>query len=308
MKKFLGAMLSICTLPLMTLQADWGIYDADSEQRLEHSDDRGPLTFFVEGDYYGKSKFDEKNWSKRTKIQYAIVDAEAALVFYYNPCYKEGLVLNAGYVWDRIDWKPNPYFRENTFNTFVTAISAFSERATDWTWKSQVRMNLQLDHFNWNHNLTLDLVLWGRYQTTETIGLNFGFLAYTGMKIDRIIPILGFDWQPNEKWKINAIFPIDISATYKFDDRWSVEINSRFLEIRHRFSKHDPVPHGLIEYRNAGFELGLNYDIGQTLQTNIHAGYLIGGLVNISNKHNNHNKRFNFDSAPYAGGEISVNF
>lgn len=307
MKKFLGILLMTSLLPLLPLKSDWNETLSDTDVKIVAAQERGPFTFSIEGDAYGKANFD-KHCIRHQKISYYYIDAEAAMVFYYDKCREEGAVISLGFINDMIKWKQNPFFHQQYFNSASIALSGFTKRAEDWTWKSQIRLNLETNHLILRDQLTLDLILWGRYAATCNLGIDFGFLAYTGMKIDRILPIIGLDWKVNEKWQLNAVFPVDISATYKFNDNWTVAVNTRFIETRHRVGPDERLSRGLVEYRNAGIEFALNYIRGQNFNVNAHIGYMAGGVLKIATRHYHHKRHFDFDSAPYAGGEMAYNF
>lgn len=239
-----------------------------------------------------------------------MAEIDGSAVFYYNPCCKEGLLATLAYTYTTIDWK-NPFYRQQHFDTVSLAIGGFTERACDWVWKGEVRLNADVDYFDISDNLFWNLVLAGRYAYTEDVGLYIGFIAFTGMKIDRIYPILGFDWKINDRWKLNLVYPTNIGIVYKYTPQWSFSISSRSFDERHRVGdvKKEHWRKGLIEYRATGVEAGITFTTcDEKWLANFHVGEILGGRVRVAKRHHNDIKNFRFKTAPYLGGEVAGRF
>lgn len=271
----------------------------------------GPLSISIRGEATGKADFKHEKCKEDLKnIQFTNVVGDASLIFYYNRCCDEGLLATASYAYTRIKWK-NPYFIQDDFNTVSVALGGFSKRFDNWVWQGGVTTNADIDYFKWSENLTFNIILAGRYAYTECFGFDVGFIALTGMKVDRLYPVFGFDWRINESWKINAIFPLKMSIVYYFTPEFSFDVEARAFEERHRVgeAKLAKYNRGIIEYRAAGVEAALNYkSCNERWIANAHIGELIGGKVRVSNRHHKHTKRRRFESAPYIGGEIAGRF
>ncbi len=119
----------------------------------------------------------------------------------------------------------------------------------------------------------------GEYDYSKNIGVHVGFLGWTGLKIDKILPILGFDWTFCEKWTLNAVFPVNVSLVYAYNDKLSFAAAGRFFWNRHRIEKHALLSEGIWEYRNSGAELAVNYALKNFAALNLHAGYTFGGML-----------------------------
>lgn len=284
-----------------------------SQNLLTKENDGEPKPFSVElsTEVMGKSKFDNKRCRLNLDdLQFSMTELDLSAGFYYDPCYREGLLATASYTYTRTIWK-NPYFDQSYFNTVGLAIAGFTERAEDWVWKGLIRLNADVDYFDASNNLYWDILLAGRYTYSENFGLNMGFIALTGMKIDRLYPILGFDWKINDRWVLNLIYPTNISLIYLWNDEWSLEVATRSFDERHRVGKgKDPMWNkGLIEYRATGAEFGINYkSCDGAWVGNLHVGEIIGGRLKVATKSYNDRKRYNFKNAPYVGGEIAGRF
>lgn len=274
-----------------------------------------PFSFSATFDIAGKADFKQKRCHRKLHdVQFAIAEVNGSTGFYYNPACKEGLIASAGYSYTRIKWD-NPYITQDHFNTVNVAIAGFTHRTTPWTWSGQVQVNADVDHFSLSNYVTYNLILAGRYACNECVGLHAGFIALTGMKIDRVYPIIGIDWQINEDWKLNLVFPLNVSLLYAIDKEWSIGIAGRGFEERYRIGKqsssrlHRKYSRGLVEYRATGVEAGVYYtSCDESLQGNLHVGELIGGTLKISNEQHKESHRFRFRSAPYIGGDIAYHF
>jgi hypothetical protein len=208
-----------------------------------------------------------------------------------------------------LDWTNNPFFEQQNFGELIVGLGAFTKRIPNWLWQAQVTMNMDTEHRNWNLYTNYDLLLWGRYTTCNPdINLHVGFWMQTGMKIDHIYPIIGFDWVFAEDWKLNLVFPMNVSLVYTMDDSWSIALAGRFFDIRRRVGRDEPLSQGLFQYHNVGAELAVNYKLCDWLHANVHAGYTLWGKYKISNRENKHPTHFDIDSSWYAGGQLGVNF
>jgi len=278
-----------------------------NEGTFDIEDGPGQFTIDLNYDRVARSKFTRKR-HKKQNISFGVGQASAGFIFYYDKEVKEIATIEAGYTNTDIHWKENPYFHKKDFNVATLSVGAVTKRICRWLWKSKLAWNIDMDHPNFSEYSTWDFIGWGRYSYTDDIGIHLGLIVMTGMRIDHVYPILGFDWKFNEKWKVNAIFPLNISVVYAFDDNWSLDLAARGWETRNRVGKNEKLSKALVQYSNTGIELGANYDLGHRVHANIHIGYTTGGRLRIADKNNHHHHRLKFKAAPYAGGEIQLNF
>lgn len=309
------SILSLLTLTFPLL-AELNVDDYTTERLLvnnvkEEGEDQCPFSFSVDFNGTGKAKFEHKRCRRHLDdVQFALAAATGSAVFYYNPECKEGLLATLAYTYTRIKWE-NPFFEQDHFDTVSLGVAGFTERAEKWLWQAQVLLNADVDYFNASQNLFWNFILSGRYAYNDCVGLNIGFIAFTGMKIDRIWPIIGFDWQINESWKLNLIYPLNLALVYSWNSEWSLAIAGRPFDERHRVgkAKRHPWDRGLIEYRATGVEGSIRYkSCNGRWQAELHAGEILGGTVKVSNRHHRHIHRFNFKTAPYVGGEVAAKF
>lgn len=301
-KRILASMLF--SWSALGAQLDYESYG--SEPFVEPQKEQGPFTLKITGDAITHANF-KKWYIDDQHLQYSVIDFEASGTFYYNKRYKEGAIATIGYMDTNLNWQQNPFFRQTSFHTVTFSLTAFTDRITNWRWTSQVTFNVNPNHFSLSPYTTYDLFLWGRYTYCENVHIHTGFLAETGMKIDRVYPIVGFDWTINEKWALNVVYPVNISIVYTYNKIWSASIASRFFDSRQRVGKGEPLPRGLWKYRATGVEFGVDYE-KKGVKANIHVGEAFGSRLTISNRHNKHKRHFSLNSSPYFGGEVAINF
>jgi hypothetical protein len=265
-----------------------------------------PFRLSARTDWLGQAKL-QKHRYRHQHVDFHISDVKGDAVLYFNPEYSEGFGVALDYDNMYFKWNRNKYFKRTNFNEVSLTAFAFTNRAARWSWQFHATMNWDTKYNNFSNYTNYDLLLWGRYEQTCSLGLHGGVLALTGMKIDRIFPIIGFDWKYNENWKINAIFPLNLSIVYTINDHWNCAVAGRFFEVRRRLSKHDNLSQGLFQYRNKGIELALNYE-GESFTANIHGGITAGGEFILSNNHNKHKRHYDLGTAGYVGGELAYKF
>lgn len=291
------------------LCADLDPDDVGSERIGEPFDEaeNGPFKFRVLGDYIGEAKI--KNSYGLHKLQFATVQAEAGMVVYYDECYEEGINITAYYEETQLNWKSNPFFNQEDYSSAGFTVGAFSKRLPNWTWAAQLFVAFDnLKYWNFNDYMLYDLLLWGRYEYNDCLGLHIGFYAETGMKIDRLYPIIGVDYTFNEQWKINAVFPTNMSIMYTLNKCWAFGIAGRVFDERNRVGENQYLSEGLWHYLTSGGEFGIYFTPKKWVYVNVHAGTTFGGRIKISDRHNNHRQRIRLDPAPYAGGEVALSF
>lgn len=265
----------------------------------------GPFKVVTEFDFVGASKIDEKGF-RNQHLTFSTVDIGVGSVVYYDAPYKEGLYVSLDYDITKFKWTRNPYFDQTKFHTLTVGLAGFTSRACRWEWQAYIGANIDTDHFSFDYT-TYDLLLWGRYVYWEGFGLNGGFVCETGMKADRVVPLFGVDWEINDQWELNAVFPVNMSVMYKIDCDWTAALVGRVFTSRHRVDKDETLPEGIWFYRNSGIEGAINYD-HDFFHVNLHLGYTLGGRIKISDRHYNRSHRYQLQAAPYVGGEVSYRF
>lgn len=307
MKKLLYALLAGMTLTCTEVVADPDVDVEDlSNQQIQEESPGGPFSVEISGDYIGRAKFKCHEFHDFT---FGTANIDLSFVYYYNPCFKEAATVGLVYTRTRLGWNCNPFFTQKDYDMVTVNLGGYTERVDDWIWRAQVSINFDnIEHWTLEDYMSYDLLLWGRYACTNNFGIHLGFLALTGMKIDRVYPVIGIDWTYDCHWKLSLVFPMDIAVVYNINYEWSVALAGRFFNQRHRVKKDQFFSEGLWFYTSSGAEFAVNYHPAKWLQANLHAGVDFGGHLKVANRHYRHGHRLRFDSAPYGGAELSLNF
>lgn len=308
MKKIIGLSLMICLCALTKAHADiqtdiWGL-----EQIEPPKNQQGPFRIEADFDSVAKTHFTKKHYEHQ-KLGYSNYSGTLGMAFCYLPQAREAYAAAASYTYANICWKQNPFFRQQNFDVVTLALRLYSNRFCDWIWKGELGVNMDVNHFEGGQYMNYDLTMWGRYDYRKNVGLNLGIIIQTGMKIDKVYPIIGFDWTISKKWTLNLVFPVNISLQYQYTCDWKIAGAMRFFDVRYRVGKNEPLSKGLVVYRNTGLELAALYEPENlSLEGNVHIGSTLGGLLRISDHENRHPRHFYLDPSLYVGGQLVWSF
>lgn len=299
---------AICLITVSS-STSWADIDVDTQdvgsEQIEEPAKRTPFSFNTYIDAISPSKI-EKGYFKDDEIHFAEAEAEAGMVFYYSPAYTEGARLAVSYTATYLRWSENPWFDQDHFNTVTFSLAGFTKRFGRWFWRSQLSINF--DAQEWNAQYTsYDILLWGRYTYTKNVGFHLGFLAQTGLRLDRVYPVIGADWQISRKWKLYLVYPVNVSLNYSFTPSWSLAIAGRSFNSRFRVHHDEIFSKALVRYTNIGAEFAIRYET-KTMNANIHAGTTLGGKYRVANRKNHHAHNYDLEPAAYVGGEMDVSF
>lgn len=297
---FIGVFLG--AIPLLFAEIE--VEDLSSED-IEEPAKQTPFKLDVWTDYMGGAKVRDDYYGG--KLHHAVAIAQMSGVFYYCPAYTEGANAAITYTATRLRWHENPWFDQERFNTVSVAINGFSKRLCNWFWQGQIQANMDMDGSGGFDYMTYDMMLWGRYSYRENIGVHVGLIAQTGMHMDRVYPILGADWQMSRNWKLNLVFPVNVSLEYALNCHWSLALAGRSFDSRHRVGKCEGASKSVFRYENVGAEFAVKYE-DRNMTANVHAGSTLGGRLRIANRHNHHSRRYHLDPTGYIGAEVAVKF
>lgn len=311
MKNLIVTLLSgilICRSGLVAYD-DKGVYGSESIENYTaaSSDEKRPFGISVSGDTIFHSRFDEKP-IKKEHLTYGQLDVEASAVFYYNECYSEGAAIAVDYELNRLHWKENPFFHQQDFHQIGLSLSFFSSRLCDWLWLGQAGFFINAEHLNFNEYAYYDFLGWGRYSYNSCLGIHVGIVGEVGMKMDHVYPIIGVDWMISDCWKLNVVYPMNISLVYGVNENLSFAIAARFFDKRQRADNDAPRPKSLWNYRTTGIELAMDFERDDWLLANVHVGYTLGGRLKIADRHNDEKFHLDLNPAPYIGGKLSIRF
>jgi len=306
-KKTFGRFLTALLLTASCLHGDIEGGDFGGEQIADPAEHKGrPFMLKFQGDYLGKAKF--KKHFDDSKIEYNESLGEFTGVFYHNDRFNEGLFAQINYNNVEMNWNRNIFFSQKSFDSIGLTLGFFSQRLCNWIWQGAVTVNIDAHGRKFTEYSNYDFFLWGRNAYSDNLGIHFGLIAWTGMKLDHVLPIIGFDYIYCDKWMFNAVFPVNLSVAYAFNKCFNVAIGARAFYNRFRVSQHENLSRGVWEYQNRGIEIGANYNWEDRVKINVHVGHAGGGRVKVCTRHNNHHKTLYFDSSAYVGGEASYSF
>ncbi len=266
-----------------------------------------PLYFKAWYDIVGASKFRTDPFDGE-KLHYSSGVAELSSFVFYDDCRHEGITLGATYMSTHLGWHENPLFHQKNFNSVGLTFNTFSGRWENWLFKGFLNAAVDTEHFDFNNYLLWDFGAYGNYELFPGLGLNFGFYAQTGMKMDRVWPIIGFVYVYSDRIRIDAVFPVDLNLYYKINDSWQFGLGAQFFRTRNRAGRDEPLKRALWVYENSGLDARVNYESSALTYATFHIGYTFGGRLKIADQDYDKRHHYKFDSAPYAGGEFGVKF
>lgn len=254
--------------------------------------------------YVAPAKFENHH---RGHTLYA--DADAAI--YYSQFFNDenSLTYEIGYDFLQFNWKKNPRFSQKHFNYLAASLGYVSTTLDRWRWIVNAGFSVDAAHLNFSKTAVGHAMLWGRYHFADCCGVHVGMLGWYGVLTGRGWPIIGFDWQFCDKWSANAIFPIDYSLAYAFNDNWSLEaaydnFGGPFRYPRRVHEKN----HSIFSVHSNGVGLNLKYKFEHLLRVSLGGGWNFGGWILIKDQHKHHGKYYHFNSAPYAQGNLELTF
>lgn len=207
------------------------------------------------------------------------------------------------------DWNQNPKFNETHFYYLQASLAYYSTGLEDWRWIGRFDYNLQTEHLSHPGRYGLySGILWGAHQIHHKWRYHIGFLGYGGLEGSTIYPIIGFDWTPNGHWFLQALFPINYSIEYSFDESWTLAIKTQPLKERLRVGSREPQPRSIFNYSSTGTELNLQYEYKNRLTAEIYGGINYGGKFYIKDARGKNALYVKFESAPFFGAKIDFGF
>ncbi|MCB1111838.1 MAG: hypothetical protein H7A37_10275 [Chlamydiales bacterium] len=306
-KKLSFIITSTSLLLVFPLLADIDDDIYGMEELVDPSQEGGAFELQFNADLISGMNINEEGYNGQN-LTFDELSALLRMVFYYDPCNREALYITGNYSYTKLWWEQNPLVHRKYYNTGGIALGFFSNRLCDWIWQGQAEWTLDLDHPQFDRYSTYDLLLWGKYEYDPCTHLHVGVIVQTGMKRDRVYPIIGFDRALTDKIDLNVVFPVNMSLVYNMTEQFRLEAGTRFFSNRYRGAPDDPQPESVIGFTNTGFELGATYECERQYRFNIHAGYTMGGDLRIANANNDNPVHYDLGSSFYWGGEAAISF
>lgn len=304
MYRFLGFLVVV--FAAAQLSADCYFWEEEEEECC-------PGYFIsIEGhyDWIDSTKFKESSLAGQN-LSFHKGEISLTYIQFLSECH--GFALGVGYESTYLGWRGNPYFNQREFQDVVLSVDGFIDHFRGWDWKAGVAGHFDIDHFHLYDDSRYHFRLWGRYDFCNCylpdLGVHIGFIGLVGINDETIYPIVGVDFSPWCDWKLNLIFPLDMSLSYYVNDCWSISLAGKLWETRHRVGKEETLSKGIFEYRNIGIELGTHYEYGKCFSAGVHVGSTVGGgKVRISDKHDANVTYNHLKEAFYFGGELLIRF
>lgn len=264
----------------------------------------------VEGSYkwVGQAEFEKR---EHHHINYS--DADFGLYLTQSIDDENSITYELGYDYLGLGWDKNPRFDQRNFHYLIGSVGFVSTTLDRWRWIINTGFSVDATRIDFGPSGVYHAMLWGRYHFIDRLGLHVGALGWYGVENGRGYPIFGFDWRFNEKWSGNAIFPVDYSLTYTFDENWALETAYASFGGPYKYPRRahggepgfrDPI---FFVYSN-GVDLTLKFKFEHLLRATLGVGWNFGGWVYVKNHENHHGKYYHFNSAPYAQGSVALTF
>jgi hypothetical protein len=219
-----------------------------------------------------------------------------------------GMTCGVGYLGTQFHFSHRPKFNQKHFDNLLLEIGAYTKEIDKWRLDANLNIQMNTEHLSLSRYTFFTGLLHGQYKWHEKRNLHIGILSYSGMRYSRVLPVIGIDYKPSEKWKLNLIFPLNVSAVYSINSNWSTEVGLRYFLARQRLQDDDRLSRGLVAYRNWGAEAGINYKCGDRITFNAHVGESLGGRMRVSHRDDRHRHHYEIKSAPYFGLMAKIAF
>lgn len=266
--------------------------------------------FYLIGNYRAVGSADFRRHSNG-HLNYSDAYGSVYYSHFLNP--ENSFSWQLGYYHLGLDWDKNPRFHQKDFNYGMASLSYVCQSIKRWRFVTDIGVSVDTHTFDFGQTAVYYALLWGRYQWLDNLGLHAGFFGYVGVKNGYMLPVVGVDWVLHPRWKLNAVFPVDLSLTYQIRKRWYTALAYSNFGGPYRFprrvtEKGGKFEHAIFEVYARGLELDLNYKNGNRIWMGLGAGYNFGGWIFIKNAHNRHGKYYKFEAAPFGQATLALNF
>ena len=252
----------------------------------------------------GKAEIDEPG-KENEEISFSQTVGKASYTHVLDD--DSGIVFDVGYTSTEVNWDENPSFSEKTFSYLNLQVGGYSLKIPNWLWRGAIGTDVDAEELSFNRYALYKGTMWGRYALSDLFGLHIGFTGTSGLRRDKVYPILGVDYAPSSKWKLSFIFPVDISANYSIDDNWSVAASARTFRVRHRLSQKETTSRGIFDYRSFGGDLSLNYLVGSFL-AKAYVGTTYSGDLKVADPKGRDPLFYKFNGTFYLGSNLTYQF
>lgn len=304
MKKILLGMLA----PVALLATDYAFVDLDRPWEIACD---YPWHFEADGRTVGSATFDNPHKSKGSHLTYSDAHVFGYYSHFLNP--NNALSWQLGYTYMRLNWDKPDRFDQKNFHLGVASLAYISTGLDRWRWIVNLGLTVDTTTFDFGHSSVYYGLLWGRYAFRQNFGVHGGLFGITGVHTTYTLPVIGFDWTIAQKWQLNAVFPLDFSLTYHFNNMWSAALFWETFGGPYHYPWRVNGGQGrfrdaIVEVYSKGLELDLNFDFRKNFHAGIGGGYNFGGWLLVRNHEGRHGRYYKFNSAPYAQANLAITF
>ncbi len=246
-----------------------------------------------------------------TKMHYS--EGNASIYFDHFLDNENAFTWQLGVNYTNLGWDENPRFSGNDYLYGVTSFSWISHSVDNWRWVVNGGVAVDTKTWNFGKSAVYFTTLWGRVQHTKQLGIHVGFFAYYGALNGYVLPILGVDYWLSPKWEIRAVFPLDASINYHFNQYFTSSLVATSMGGPYRFPRRAHGGKGEFEdaifkvYSNSA-EWDFTFSLKDYFSLGAGVGYDFGGWMQISDSHNHHKKYYDFNGTPYGRVSATLTF
>lgn len=241
-----------------------------------------PKNFFrLEGDYiyYTKTHVHEPTVAQDEIKRTVTYHADISLNHMFNR--KGGFKLGLGMQTLEFDWPQNPITTRDRFTQLQMSTGLFTLDAKGFMIVSELMLMMDPVKMDLEHYTLYRGLLYTKYNYKNKANIHAGFVGYYGLRYNRVVPIIGVDFPLGEYFKVNAVFPSDMSLEFNPTQLLTFLVRLRFVQLPRRLSENDPLSKGVIFYNNTGAEFGVKLHyleyfylqgfVGRTIEPHIKA-------------------------------------
>lgn len=261
----------------------------------------------VENDSFNKARIKDDSEFDGDHLRYVQTDVSLNTYIDVGCECTDQLLFGADWNNTYLGWSDNPFYDHQHFNTLGFNVGYRTQAWCDWTVQALIGLDSQT-HRKWgdSHHTIYNASLWGRYSYCD-YGVYVGAIGWTGIKKTWWLPILGVDFSYG-CWDFNLIFPDNLAIIYNLNDSWSLSLEGELFYSRFRLRDSDEESRGIVQYRNEGIELGLNYHYCEYIFANFHVGRSFEGRFKIEDRDGDDSVHLKLKSVYYFGGGLNLVF
>jgi hypothetical protein len=162
---------------------------------------------------------------------------------------------------------------------------------------------------DWGDSFTGGGTLGVEYRHSDTLFASVGIAVISQIEDDaEVMPMIGVNWRPDRQWAVRVgAVPASGGAVaagevaYRLLEPLELGFGGVYHQRRFRLDDSGVAPEGVGEDNNLPVRLRLGWDITQTIAVNVLGGVVLGGEVELEDRHGNRLRKDDYDPAAYVG-------